>query len=114
MPRGGQKWGKKENKKDLTTAEAWVQSPTLHPAPCTLGQGSGIVAAGAQIQSLAWELLYAVGLAIKKKKNHSGPSMIFPHSLDRHFLGDEAAQTISSHVLLLHLYVHLHSSFSLA
>ena len=34
--------------------------------PVPLVKGSGIVAAAAQIQSLAWELPYAAGATIKK------------------------------------------------
>ena len=35
-------------------------------------KGSSIAAVVAQIQSLAWELPYAVGVAVKKKKKKMG------------------------------------------
>ena len=54
-------------------AEAWVQSPVWHSS----FQRSGVViaaiqvTAGPQIQSLAQEPPYAMGVAIKKKNKHA-------------------------------------------
>ena len=38
------------------------------PSPAQWVKGSGITASAAWIQSLAWELPYAMGVAIKRKK----------------------------------------------
>ena len=45
-------------------AEAWV----WYPAQCSGLKGSGVATAAAWIQSLAWELSYATGAAIKSSK----------------------------------------------
>ena len=42
------------------------------PFPVQSVKGSSIAAVVAQIQSLAWELPYAVGVAVKKKKKKRG------------------------------------------
>ena len=43
--------------------EVWVQSP-----PVQWVKGSSMATAAAWIQSLTWELPYAMGVAIKRKK----------------------------------------------
>jgi len=40
----------------------------LIPSMAQWDKGSSVAAAGAWIQSLAWELPYAVGVAVKKKE----------------------------------------------
>ena len=60
---------KKKKKKNLTAAalvatEIRVLSPGLSPRV----KGPGIATAAAWIQSLSWELPYAMGVAIKNKK----------------------------------------------
>ena len=54
----------------------WVGDPALSlgqckfdPQPGAVGKGSGVAAAAAQIQLLAWELPYAADMAKKGKKN---------------------------------------------
>ena len=53
---------------------AHCSSTGLIPSPAHWVKGSGVataaaqIAAAAQIQSLAWELSYAMGVAIKKQK----------------------------------------------
>ena len=52
------------------TAVAWVAVEVqVRSHPCAVGYGSGVAAAVAQIQSLAWELPYAMGVAKKRRKN---------------------------------------------
>ena len=53
-------WVKSVTAAAWATAEAWVSSPAQHSGL----KGSSVVAAAAQIQSLAQELPYAVGVTI--------------------------------------------------
>ena len=56
----------------------WVGDPALSlgqckfdPQPGAVGKGSGVAAAAAQIQLLAWELPYAADMAKKGKKTQN-------------------------------------------
>ena len=63
------------------TAAAWVDAETwVQSLPCPLQwvKGSGVAPAVAQIQSLAQEFPYAVGMVIKTKRNSEMPlSFVF-------------------------------------
>ena len=56
-------WVKNPTAVALVTAEVWVPAPR----PAQWVKGSGVAAAVAQIQSLAWGLPYAKSVAVKKK-----------------------------------------------
>ena len=57
-------WGKNLN----AAAQAAVEAQVRSPAPVPWVEGSSIATVTAQIQSLAQELLYAMGAAILKKE----------------------------------------------
>ena len=52
------------------TAAAWVtcRGAALISHPAQWGKGSGVATAAAHLQSLTWELPYAMGVAMKLKK----------------------------------------------
>ena len=56
-------WVKKLTVAAWVAAKAWV-----HPLLAQWVKRSGVATAAAQIQALAWELSYAVSMAVKKKR----------------------------------------------